>query len=452
LLILIAVDYSLYQMHLIRDDNWLAVFIIGLGSILIIIGIYRALTTENNVFSPIRMLAGGVILCYGVASLLDLRNWWPLVVAIAGLALVLAFVFLRQEANKRKIVQETLLESELKYRHIIDNANSIIMDIDPGGNITFINKFGREFFGYKEEEMLGHNLVGTIVPSTASSGKEQEMMINDIALHPEKYLHTEMENLLHGGDKAWIIWTYKPVFDEKENLKEILCIGIDRTEQRKTEELATQQLKEKSAVEERTRLARDLHDAVSQTLFSASLIADVLPRVWERNKEEGQKRLEEVRQLTRGSLAEMRTLLFELRPAALADAELADLLRQLGEAVNGRARLPVAVEIEGACQIPVDVKITLYRIAQEALNNVTKHSGATHCQIRLSCLPREVNLHIIDDGHGFNSSEIAAGGFGLGNIRERANQIGAILNIDSKINEGTDISVVWRNHAGEMKQ
>jgi len=123
------------------------------------------------------------------------------------------------------------------------------------------------------------------------------------------------------------------------------------------EDLNAQRLKEQTALEERTRLARDLHDAVSQTLFSASLIADVLPRVWEKNKEEGLKKLEEVRQLTRGALAEMRTLLFELRPAALADAELSDLLHQLSESVMGRALLPVTLEIEGTCKIPAEVKI-----------------------------------------------------------------------------------------------
>ena len=132
-------------------------------------------------------------------------------------------------------------------------------------------------------------------------------------------------------------------------MKEVLCIGIDSTQQKKAEDLAAQQLKEKTAEEERIRLARDLHDAVSQTLFSTSLIAEVLPRLWERNKDEGLKKLEEVRQLTRGALAEMRTLLFELRPAALADAELSDLLRQLAESVIGRARVPVTLEVEGTC-------------------------------------------------------------------------------------------------------
>ncbi len=102
-----------------------------------------------------------------------------------------------------------------------------------------------------------------------------------------------------------------------------------------------------ATIEERQRLARELHDAVTQTLFSSSLIAEVLPRLWERDPEQGLQRLEELRQLTRGALAEMRTLLMELRPSALVEAELGDLLRQLGEAFTGRARLPVDLQVNG---------------------------------------------------------------------------------------------------------
>jgi signal transduction histidine kinase len=144
----------------------------------------------------------------------------------------------------------------------------------------------------------------------------------------------------------------------------------------------------------------------------------------------------------------MRTLLFELRPAALADAELSDLLRQLSESVIGRARVPVTLEVEGNCVIPTDVKIAFYRIAQEALNNIAKHSGATRAQISLHCQAQQVTMDIIDNGHGFNITQAAPGSFGLGNMKERANKIGAELKIESKPGEGTEISVNWQNNAG----
>jgi PAS domain S-box-containing protein len=202
---------------------------------------------------------------------------------------------------------------------------------------------------------------------------------------------------------------------------------------------------ERSAVAtERSRLARDLHDAVTQTLFSASLIAEVLPRIWERNQEEGLRRLEELRELTRGALAEMRTLLLELRPTALVEAELSELFRHLTDAFTGRARLPIDYSIEGGTELPPDVKVALYRIAQEALNNVAKHAQASRATLRIKCLPGQIELDITDDGIGFDASTSSPENLGLGIMVERAENIGAKLRISSQIDHGTQISVVWR--------
>ncbi len=206
-----------------------------------------------------------------------------------------------------------------------------------------------------------------------------------------------------------------------------------------------------AAAEERNRLARDLHDAVSQTLFSASLIAEVLPRLWQRNPEEGSRRLEEVRQLTRGALAEMRTLLLELRPSALVEAELPHLLNQLGESINGRARVPVTVLVDGQCSFPTEVKVALYRIAQEALNNVAKHAGARQVKVNLLCELTKVTLKITDDGHGFDMTGVPPGSFGLGIMHERAGDIGALISVQSKMGHGTEVVVVWQNGAKESK-
>jgi signal transduction histidine kinase/predicted hydrocarbon binding protein len=214
-------------------------------------------------------------------------------------------------------------------------------------------------------------------------------------------------------------------------------------------------LTEASAVAaERSRLARELHDAVTQTLFSSSLIAEVLPRLWERDPEEGYRRLQELRELNRGALAEMRTLLLELRPAALVEAKLRDLLRQLAESITGRARVSVVLDAEGECDLEAEVKVALYRIAQEALNNVAKHAGATQATITLHCLaapsegerPRaQVELVIRDDGKGFDPGGITPSSLGIGIMRERADAIGAALTIESQPGDGTQINVLWSN-------
>ncbi len=209
-----------------------------------------------------------------------------------------------------------------------------------------------------------------------------------------------------------------------------------------------------AAETERSRLARDLHDAVTQTLFSASLIAEVLPATWATNQDEGRHLLTELRQLSRGAMAEMRTLLLELRPAALIETRLGDLLRQLAEAVTGRTGLPVQLRVDGQCALPDEVHVSLYRIAQEALNNVMKHSHASQVKVSLRCttLPfrvenhqaHEVVLQVSDNGRGFDPKEAAPDRLGLGIIHERAQSIGASLHLESEPGAGTTVTAIWK--------
>jgi signal transduction histidine kinase len=212
-----------------------------------------------------------------------------------------------------------------------------------------------------------------------------------------------------------------------------------------------EQAQKLAVMEERQRLARELHDAVTQTLFSASLIAEAVPTLWESDQDEGRALLAELRQLSRGALAEMRTLLLELRPAALVEANLRDLLRQLGEAVAGRTGVPVTVAVDDLCPLPEEVHVALYRIAQEALNNVVKHAQAGRVEVLLRCLDDDqdpdllqLELTIGDDGRGFDLAHVPPDRLGLGIIRERAQAIGASLEIDSQPGHGTRITVVWK--------
>jgi signal transduction histidine kinase len=183
-------------------------------------------------------------------------------------------------------------------------------------------------------------------------------------------------------------------------------------------------------------------------LFSASLIAEVLPNLWGSDPGAGQEHLEGLRRLTRGALAEMRMLLLELRPAALLEAELGDLLRQLIEAIMGRKRLPITLTIEGQRSVPPDVQIALYRIAQEALNNVIKHAGANTAAVSLVFAQDAVDLRVSDDGRGFDPGCAGSGRLGLRGMRERSQAIGATLRLESHPGQGTTVRVVWRDHAG----
>jgi nitrate/nitrite-specific signal transduction histidine kinase len=206
-----------------------------------------------------------------------------------------------------------------------------------------------------------------------------------------------------------------------------------------------EQAEQTAIAAERGRLARELHDAVTQTLFSANLIADVIPRIWKRDPEDGMKNLEELRQLTRGALAEMRTLLLEMRPESLQQADIKSLLTQLADAFIGRVRVPVSLDIQGDCVPTQEVKLVFYRVAQEAMNNVAKHAGARQVDLNLNCQPGQLNMLIRDDGLGFDPSSITPEHLGIAIMRERANSIGANLKIESQVGQGTLIELVWKS-------
>jgi PAS domain S-box-containing protein len=204
-----------------------------------------------------------------------------------------------------------------------------------------------------------------------------------------------------------------------------------------------QQAERSAAFEERQRLARELHDAVSQTLFSATTIAEALPIIWERNTERGSVQLEQLVRLNRAALAEMRTLLLELRPEAIVRTSLPGLLQQLMEAAKGRKQINIALNEEGEIlPLPPDVHVALYRIAQESLNNSLKHSQATHIQISFQRHPDGAILLMQDNGSGFDTRAISSG-LGLNTMRERADAIGASYRISSRAGYGTEVEVVW---------
>jgi signal transduction histidine kinase len=208
-----------------------------------------------------------------------------------------------------------------------------------------------------------------------------------------------------------------------------------------------EQAQQAATLEERQRLARELHDAVTQTLFSASLIAEVIPDLWQSDPDEAARRLEQLQRLTRGALAEMRSLLVELRPGALTEVPLSTLLRQLAEAVAGRTHVEVTITTEGQREkrLPPDVQVAFYRLAQEALNNVAKHARATHAALVLSYRPGGVTLRIADNGQGFNPALIPPGHLGVGIMGERAEAVGAALTIESAAGQGTRIEIDWQD-------
>lgn len=194
-----------------------------------------------------------------------------------------------------------------------------------------------------------------------------------------------------------------------------------------------------AAVDERQRLARDLHDSVSQTLWTASLFAGSLAQR-DIDDELIAREVASIQKLTSGAVAEMRALLLELRPQALEDASLDDLIGHLVVAVQSRRSVDVRAELAPIPGCPPDVKVALYRIAQEAFNNISRHSNATSVVALLTRSSTHIELTITDDGKGFETGR--SGGHGHSIMNERAAAVGAELIIDSEVGRGTRLHVI----------
>lgn len=268
-------------------------------------------------------------------------------------------------------------------------------------------------------------------------------------------------------ESGWGTYVGVPIQDTRRKLLGILSIFSETEYPLGIEELALlssiadhiglavenvrlrHQAEETAVLEDRQRLARELHDAVNQSLFSASVIAETLPRLWERDPMLVQQNLGDLHRLIRGALAEMRILLLELRPVSMANTELGDLLHQLVDGIKGRTQLDITLKIQGKCEIPTQIKKNLFRIAQEALNNVVKHARAQHVELILNQSKNQIMLGICDDGQGFEMRYVDGGHLGLQIMRERANNIGASLTISSHSGAGTEIVAIWLNEDGK---
>jgi len=203
--------------------------------------------------------------------------------------------------------------------------------------------------------------------------------------------------------------------------------------------------REVAVAAERNRIARELHDAVSQTLFAANLLAGTLARAATRNAGPGtdavRRQAQTLERLNRGALAEMRMLMYELRPDALDTTPLHELLQLAIEAMVCRGEVQVDAAIARGDELPPATRTQVYRIAQEALTNIARHSGATRAEVHWHAGADGARLRIADNGRGFDPATPRPGHFGLGHMAERAAEIGARLALHSAPGEGTELTL-----------
>ena len=392
----------------------------------------------------------------------------------------------RAEAELEKRAANELKQSEARFQAIFDNVAVGVAVMTLGRRPIAFNAATERIIGYNAEELENIDPRSLALPE--DRGMDIELFKGLIEGKRNSYV-MERRYRHKDGRVFWARINYSLVRDLDGNPDYLIGIIEDIDEQKRAEERFAEQeaeylltlqqrvtertheleetnqrlekefeqrtkiekeLAEKAADEavtaDRTRLARDLHDAVTQTLFSASLTAEVLPELWEMDVEEAKRSTEELRQLTRGALAEMRTLLLELRPATLTQTRLSDLIRQLCEAFIGRSRLPITLKIEGDCKLPPEVQVACYRIAQESLNNVFKYARATEVDVDLFISPTCVRFKVCDNGIGFDLSGTKPTSLGMRIMRERAEAIGAGFRISSTPGSGTCVEITWNEN------
>lgn len=209
-----------------------------------------------------------------------------------------------------------------------------------------------------------------------------------------------------------------------------------------------EQVKELAVAEERQRLARELHDSVTQVLYSVILYADATRLAFAADKKvEGMQNLDELRTLTRQAMADMRLLLYRLHPPELEKEGLLAALQARLEAVEERAKLKIDLQVEGEDILPIATEEELYKIALEALNNVVKHAKAEQVTVRFRFTEENCWMTIQDDGVGFDpATALREGGLGLRGIAERVNQLGGTLSVESTPGHGAKVQVMVKSH------
>ena len=394
---------------------------------------------------------------------------------------VIAGVVVFADVTEHKLAERALLRSEREYRELVESVNSIILRMDPLGNVSYLNEFAQEFFGYEESEIIGRSVVGTIVPETDSSGQDLRAMIEDIGKHPEAYAANENENLCKDGRRVWIVWTNKPIRSDEGQVKEILCVGNDITERRRLEDQLRQAQKLEAVGRLAGGVAHDFNNMLSVILGHAEMaLADVDPSQSLRaDLREIQKAAQRSADLTRQLLAFARKQTVSPKILDLnetVEGMLKMLRRLIGEDIDltwapGPRLWLVRTDPSQIDQILANLCVN----ARDAINGVGKVTIATdntrlddaYAASQMEVVPGEfVLLSVSDTGCGisqetlahlfepfFTTKEAGEGtGLGLATVYGIVRQNDGFIDVASKPGQGTTFRIYLPRHLGGTEQ
>jgi PAS domain S-box-containing protein len=339
-------------------------------------------------------------------------------------------------ANSR--LYDRLRASEARYRYLVQSSPDIVFQVDADGLFSYLSDTVEQVTGWLPAELIGRHFSSLVAP------EDGEMVLRrwqDTRDNPDSTQHFRFR-MLHRDGRRVAAEIHGRAIEERGAFLGAHGSARDVSEQVRLERDLRQQAVELAAGEERGHLARELHDSVTQALFSMTLLTRSVELLLRRDPDDALAKLASLRELQRDALAEMRSLIFELRPGSLADDGLVHALRTHAAAVQGRLGLPIVFTADDLERLSLDVEEALYRIAQEALHNVVKHAGARQVRLTVGADRDHVRLSVEDDGTGFDPDRTDAGHFGLTGMRARADKIGGRLEVVSSPGHGTRIEIV----------
>lgn len=335
-----------------------------------------------------------------------------------------------------RLYQE-LRQSEERYRYILRHSPDVAWSIDERGHFTFISDSVEQVVGWRADELIGMHFSVMVHESSAAQVQQAWQEINQPPFRGQGFEF----NLTHRDGSAVpadmramaivVDGEFRGAHGRVRDLREQVRLQTDL--QRQAADLA--------ASEERAHLARELHDSVTQALFSMTLTTRTIELLLDRDLDQARARLSELRELEKDALAEMRGLIFELRPANIEADGLTQAVRTHAAAVEGRTGLPIAVDCTLVDRLPVETESGLYRIAQEAIHNVVKHASANQVHVSLDKEGGQVRLLVEDDGVGFDPKSSGPGTLGLAGMRHRAERLGGTFSVESEPGHGSRVEV-----------